>query len=122
MATPTSYNQLQLTAHGLAAVMGLASFVGGIAAFAKGMPPVMAMTMLVVGVLVPWLTWKSLHRSRAAWSFLISTVAVFALVCLFGAPKIRHLLGVDLGVAGLIPFTLIACVVMLGLIHDDYND
>lgn len=121
MATRT-YNQLQVTGHGLAAVMGLASLVGGIAAFAKGLPPVMAVTMLFVGALLPWLTWKSLHHSRAAWSFLIATVAVFGAVCLFGAPKIRHVLGVDLGVALLIPFVQVACVVMLSMLRDDYRD
>ena len=115
-------NQLQLAAHILAAVMGVASIVGGLAAFAKGLSPVMAMTMLVLGGLMPWLAWKSLHRSRAAWSFLISTTSVYALVTLFGSPKIRTLLGVDLGIAGLIPFAQIACVVMLALIHADYKD
>src|SRR6266498_2997096 len=33
--------------HGLAAAMGIASLIGGIAALAKGLPPVMGATMLV---------------------------------------------------------------------------
>jgi hypothetical protein len=117
-----SFNQLQLTAHGLAAAMGVASLVGAFAAFAKGLNPVMAVTLLALGVLLPWLAWGSLHKSRAAWSFLIATVSVFGAVTLFGSPKIRDLLDVDLGVAALIPFAQIGCVVMLSLLSDDYKD
>jgi hypothetical protein len=117
-----SFNQLQLTAHGLAAAMGVAALVGACAAFAKGLNPVMATTLLVVGVYIPWLTWMSLHKSRVAWSFLIATVSVFGAVCLFGSPKIRDLLGVDLGVAAIIPFAQIACVVMLSMLSSDYKE
>jgi hypothetical protein len=122
MATRASFNQLQLAAHGLAAVMGIAALVGSIAAFSKGLSGVMGTTLLVLGVLVPWLAWRSLHKSRVAWSFLIATVAVFGTVTLFGSPKIRDLLGVDLGIALFIPFVQVACVVMLKLLSDDYKD
>ena len=114
--------QLQLMGHGLAALMGVASLVGAMAAFAKGMNGVMAMTLLVVGLLIPWLTWKSLHLSRAAWSFLIAIVAVFGLVCLFGAPKIRHLLGIDLGFALVIPALQAACVIALAKLGSEYQN
>jgi hypothetical protein len=114
--------QLQITGHGLAALMGVASLVGGFASLAKDLPPVMGVTMLVVGVLLPWLVWKSLHLSRAAWSFLIATVAVFGVVCLFGAPKIRNLLGIDLGLALIIPAIQTACVIALAKLHGDYRE
>ena len=117
----STVKQLQLMGHGLAALLGLAALVGGIAAFATGLPPVMAMTMVVVGILMPWLTWKSLHLSRAAWSFLIATVSVFGIVCLFGAPKIRHLLGVDLGLALVIPAIQTACVIALAKLSGEYK-
>jgi len=39
----------RLIGHGLAFVMGVASFVGGITALGKGLPPVMGTTMLVMG-------------------------------------------------------------------------
>ena len=120
--TGTSYNQLQLTAHGLAAALGLAALVGAFAAIATGVSSVVAITLLVAGVAIPWLAWKSLHRSRAAWSFLIAMIAVLGGTTLFGSPKIRNLLGVDLGVALLIPFAKTACVVMLAMLKNDYKD
>jgi hypothetical protein len=118
----STVKQLQVMGHGLAALMGVALFVGGIAALAKDMQPVMAVTMLFVGGLIPWLTWKSLHLSRPAWSFLISIVAVFGLICLFGAPKIRHLLGIDLGFALIIPAIQLACVIALAKLGGEYQN
>jgi hypothetical protein len=111
-----------LIGHVLAAMIALASLVGGIAALAKGMPPVMGLTMLVVGgALVP-LVWKSLHRSRAAWSFLVAIVTVLGIVTLFGAPKIRTVLGIDLGFAMIIPVIMIGCVVALAQVAREYRD
>jgi hypothetical protein len=118
----STVKQLQVMGHGLALLMGIASLVGGIASLAKGLPPVMGVTMLVVGGLIPWLTYKSLHLSRPAWSFLIAMVAVFGIVCLFGAPKIRHLLGVDLGLALIIPCLQLACVIALAKLGREYQN
>lgn len=112
----------RLIGHGLALVMAVASFVGGIAALSKGMPPVMGVTMLVLGGLLPALTWKSLHHSRAAWSFLIAVVAVFAAVCFFGAPKIRHILGIGLWHAMILPGLQIVCVIALSMLRGEYRD
>ena len=114
--------QLQLMGHGLAVLMGIAALVGGIAAFAKGMQPVMGVTLLALGGLIPWLTWKSLHLSRPAWSFLMSIVGVIGLVCLFGAPKIRHVLGIDLGFALIIPSLQLACVIALAKLGSEYQN
>ncbi len=112
----------RLIGHGLAAAMGIASLVGGIAALSKGLPPVMGMTMLVVGGMLPVLTWKSLQRSRSAWSFLIAVVAVFAAVCFFGAPKVRALLGIGLWYAMIIPGLQIVCVIALSMLRGEYRD
>src|SRR5262249_51064822 len=70
----------RVLAHGLAAVVGVANVIGGVAAFANGRPPVMAMTLLISGSLLPLLAWRSWRHSRAAWSFLIGVLAVLALV------------------------------------------
>lgn len=113
--------QLRVMGHGLALVMALFALIGGFAALADGLPPVMGVTMLFVGGLMPWLTWKSLHHSRPAWSFLIAVVAVFGIVCLFGAPKIRNLLGIDLGFALVIPAIQTACVIALAKLGGDYQ-
>jgi len=112
----------RLIGHGLAVVMGVASLVGGIAALAKGLPPVMGMTMLVIGGVLPWLTWLSLQHRRAAWSFLIAVVSVFGAVCFFGAPKVRHILGIGLWHAMIIPGLQIVCVIALSMLRGEYKD
>lgn len=112
----------RLIGHGLALVMAVASVVGGIVALSKGLPPVMGITMLVIGGLLPVLTWKSLHHSRAAWSFLIAIVAVFAAVCFFGAPKIRHLMGIGLWHAMIVPGLQIVSVIALSMLRGEYRD
>jgi hypothetical protein len=116
-----SRKQLQVIGHGLALLMALFALIGGIASLSTGLPPVMGVTMLFVGALMPWLTWKSLHLSRPAWSFLIAFVAVFGIICLFGAPKIRHLLGINLGLALIIPSVQLACVIALSKLRGEYQ-
>jgi hypothetical protein len=101
--------------HGLAVLLGLATFAAGIAG-ASSMPPVMTATLLVVGALMPVLAWRSLTGSRPAWSFLISLLAVFAAVTFFGAPKIRTLLGIGIWTALIVPGLLIAAVCALAMV------
>jgi hypothetical protein len=112
----------RLIGHGLAFAMGAASVVGGIASLSTGLPPVMGTTMLVLGGLLPALAVKSLQHSRAAWSFLIAVVAVFAAVCFFGAPKIRHLLGINLWSAMIFPGLQIVAVIALSMLRNEYRD
>lgn len=112
----------RLIGHGLAFLVGFASLAGGIAAFAKGLPPVMAVTMLITGVMLPVLVYRSLMHSRAAWSFLIGIMSVFACVYFFGAPKIRHLLGLGLWHVMIIPGLQIVCVMALAMVRGEYRD
>ncbi len=112
----------RLIGHGIAFVMGAASLVGGFAALSKGLPPVMGTTMLVIGGLIPALAIKSLQHSRSAWSFLIAIIAVFAAVCFFGAPKIRHLLGIGLWHAMIFPGLQIVAVIALSMLRGEYKD
>jgi hypothetical protein len=120
-STPSASTNERLFGHGVAVLLGLLSLVGGVASLAKGLPPVMGVTMLVVGVIVPVLVWKSWGYSRAAWSFLIATIAVFAGVMLFGAPKIANVLGIDMVWALVFPAVEIACVVALASLRRDYR-
>jgi len=107
--------------HVLAVVFGVASLVGAIAGFASGKPPVMSMTLLIMGGLLPVLAWQSWLRSRPAWSFLISIIAVFAIVTFFGAPKVRNLLHIGLWHALILPGLLIVCVIALAMVRDEYR-
>lgn len=109
----------RLAGHGLAVLLGGATFAAGIAG-ASSMPPVMTATLLVIGALMPVLTWRSLTGSRPAWSFLISLLAVFAAVTFFGAPKIRTLLGISIWTALIVPGLQISAVCALSTLRRDY--
>ena len=112
----------RLIGHALAACVGIASFVGGIAALSGNMPPVLGLTMLFVGVLIVPLIVKSLNGSRAAWAFLIALVAVFATTTFFGSPKIRTILGIKIWYALIIPSVQIVCVIALSMLRREYRD
>src|SRR2546421_44701 len=51
--------------HGLASVLGLAAMIGSVDAFAHDMPAVMGMTLLVAGIVMPLLVWRSWQHSRS---------------------------------------------------------
>jgi hypothetical protein len=107
--------------HGLSTLLGLCALAGSYGAFSKSMPLVMGVTLLVVGILMPTLAFFSWKGSRAAWSFLIALVAVFGGVTLFGAPKVRALLGLGLWTAMIFPALKIVTVFALGALRRDYR-
>jgi hypothetical protein len=107
--------------HALATLLGLASLAAAYGAFDKGMPMVMGVTLLVVGVLMPALAYGSWKHSRASWAFLIALVAVFGGVDLFGAPKVRGLLGVGLWTAMILPGLQFVTVYALTSLRGQYQ-
>ncbi len=107
--------------HALATLLGLASLAAAVGAFDKGLPAVMPVTLLVVGLLMPALAYGSWNKSRASWAFLIALVAVFGGVDFFGAPKVRGLLGVGLWTAMILPGVQIVTVVALASLRRDYR-
>jgi hypothetical protein len=107
--------------HGFAILLGMCSFAASIGAFSKSLPLVMPVTLLVVGLLSPTLAFFSWRRSRAAWAFLIALIAVFGGVDLFGAPKIRALLGIGLWTAMIIPALQAVTVFALASMRRDYR-
>lgn len=112
----------KLVGHATGFVLAAASVVGGIAAFIGHLPPVLAMTMLIVGAITGILAFHSMRGSRVAWSFLVSLMTVMGIVTLFGAPKVRALLHIGLWYAIIIPGVLAVGVVALGLIRRDYRE
>jgi hypothetical protein len=112
----------RIVAHGLAAVMALASLVAGVFAIRAGMPNALSMALLVIGVLIPFLIWGSLVKSRAAWAFLTALCYVLAVVLLFGAPKIRAQIGVGLWIAMIIPGLIAITAIGLTAIRVDYRE
>ena len=107
--------------HVLAVVLGLNSIVDGVLAAMHGMPHVLVATISLVGLLLPVLAVMSyVQHSRAAWSFLISICGVFAIITVFGAPKVAHL-GLPLPLVAIVPLLYITTVVLLALSSTDYG-
>jgi hypothetical protein len=112
----------RLIGHGLAVVLGIGAFIAGIGAISRDLPGVMCATLLVVGCLLPVLAYFSWRHSRAAWSYLISLLAVVATVTLFGAPKVRVQLGVGLWTALIIPGVTTVAMIAVAMLRGEYRD
>jgi hypothetical protein len=93
----------RIVGHALPVLLGAVNLVAGIAAFAHELSGALTATLLVSGVLMPLLAWHSYRRSRAAWAFLVAMCAVFAVVELFGAPKVRGALDISLWITMILP-------------------
>ncbi len=108
--------------HVLVGVTAIASLIASAFAFRAGMPGALWMALLVIGVMLPFLIWQSLVKSRAAWSFMCAICYVLAVVLLFGAPKVRAQVGINLWTAMIIPGMLAVAAVGLTMIRRDYRD
>ena len=113
----------RLVAHGLAAIVGITALVGAAGAGVKNFHPVLPIALGLLGALILVFIYFSLAtKSRAAWSFLISTCAVGGLVTLFGATKIRNTADVSLYYALILPGILVVATIMLIGLADDYAE
>lgn len=106
--------------HGIPAVAGLASLVAAFASWSAGLQPTLWIALLIVGMLLPAVTWLSFQKSRAAWSFLVALCSVLALMLLFGAPKVRGIVGVGLWHTLILPGMLAVGAMALVMVHRDY--
>lgn len=100
----------------------LASLAGGFAALGSTIPGVVAVSLLVNGIVMLVLTWRSWKHSRPAWAFLIAILAVLATVTFFGAPKMRHVLGIGLWYTLIIPALGVVGVIALSMVRSEYRD
>ncbi|MDQ3369901.1 MAG: hypothetical protein M3680_31165 [Myxococcota bacterium] len=108
--------------HIIPAVVGVASLVMSYAAWSRELQPTLVVTLLVMGLLLPVVTWLSFHKSRAAWSFLVALCTVLGLILIFGAPKLRGLMDIGLWHALILPGLLAAGAVGLVMVHEDYRE
>ena len=106
----------RIGAHLLPILLGLTNLVGGVWSLTAGLPMVLGVVQLIAGFLMPVLAWFSYRRLRAPWAFLVAMCGVFAVVDMFGAPKIGHVLAVNLWTAMTIPgLYAVACVALIQL-------
>lgn len=109
-------------AHGILAVMGLLAIVAAFAAWRADVTTTLVVALVLIGVALPILAWFSLMRSRAAWSFLISVGSVLCIMTAFGAPKVRSLVGVSMGLALIIPALIVIAIFGLSVQVHRYKD
>ena len=106
----------RIGAHALAIVLGASNLVGGVASLVTGLPMVLGITQLIAGALMPVLAWFSYRQRRAPWAFLVGMCGVFAVVDMFGAPKIGTVLAINLWTTMIIPgLYAVACVALIQL-------
>ena len=126
VTTPTSgtsdLDGMGWIGHIVPAVLGFGALISAFFAQRTHIQITLTVTLVVVGALLIGLSYaSSILRSRAAWSFLISVSIVLGVMTLFGAPKIRTLVGIPMGLALVIPLAFLAVVTMLGAIGHRYK-
>lgn len=108
--------------HGIAVLAGIGSKLAAIAAVKAGLPNTLGATLLVAAVLIDVLVWRSLRKSRAAWSSLASLCLVYGIVMLFAAPKMRGMFDVGLWQALIVPGLLGVATAAFRMIRSDYRE
>ena len=107
-------------AHVIPALAGAASLLA--VPFAAGVGVVLSTTLLLVAAAFAVLVRYSLQGSRGAWAYLVALCAVYGVVLLFGAPKIRGLIGVGMWIAMIAPGLLGVAAAALRMIRADYRE
>jgi hypothetical protein len=112
----------RLIGHSIPLAASLSSIAGAIAAYLHGLHIVLPVTMLVIGMLLPVLTVSSLNRRRAGWAFLCGMCAMLAVITLFGATKVRGVLGISLWHAMIVPGLLAIGTAALAMVRTEYRE
>lgn len=113
------------TAGGMGAVTAMLLGVGlvllgfGAAMRDHPLPMPLIVALFLFGGMLGAFGWLSLRRVRVAWAFATSLSGTAAIAFLFGAPKIRNALEVELGIALLPALVAAAACIMLALAAPD---
>ena len=113
------------TAGGMGAItamlLGVALVLLGVGAATRDhpLPMPLVIALFLFGSMLAALGWLSLRRVRVAWAFATSLSGTAAIAFLFGAPKIRNALEVELGIALLPALVAAAACIMLALAAPD---
>ena len=85
------------------------------------LPPALVIGMLVAGGFEAALCWRTIQRSRVAWSFAVALSGTVALATLFGAPKIRDAMAVPIFVAVLPALLAVTATVLLAMAEEELS-
>jgi hypothetical protein len=108
--------------HVAAALLGLANVIAALVSFGAGLTPVLGFALLIGGGAMVALAYFSyFKKSRAAWAFLAALAGVFGTCLLFGAPKVRSLVGIGLWTALIFPGLQFVTMSALMMIRGDYR-
>jgi hypothetical protein len=105
-----------------AVIVGLLLVVRGVQLLATeyGLPLPYSFALVTVGALELLLSWFVLQGNRASWSFLTSLNGTMFVVTLFGAPRLRDMLEVDMLLA-LGPCLVFGTICLLAAFaHEDF--
>jgi hypothetical protein len=112
----------RIIGHVAAALLGISNAIAGIVALAGGFTPVLGIALFVGGGMMVALAYFSYFRkSRAAWAFLAAVAGVFATCLLFGAPKVRSLVGIGLWTALIFPGLHYVAMTALIMLRGEYR-
>ncbi|HYU14717.1 MAG TPA: hypothetical protein VEL05_01545 [Candidatus Acidoferrum sp.] len=80
---------------------GLALLILGLAGGLRAdpLPSPLVIALCLAGALEAVLCWRTLYRSRVAWSFAVALSGTLTMAFLFGSPKVRDTIAVPIGVA-----------------------
>lgn len=112
------------TAHLLGGLFGLVSSLTGLFTITSGgIPVTLSIVLIAMGAGSLVMAQRSYqYRSRPSWAFLAAILGVMGVCTLFGAPKIRNLIGTTMWIALMIPGLLTVACVAFGLIAKDYRE
>lgn len=109
--------------HIVPGVLGLLALFAAFEAQTHNIQITLVVSLIVTGLILVALAYLSMvQRSRGAWSFLISMSIVLGVMTLFGAPKIRTLLGIHMSIALVIPVAFGIAAGMLGGLGQRYKN
>ncbi len=110
-----------IVGHAIMALMAVGSLAAGVGAGMRGLPGVLTGTEIVLGIVIAICLVFSLREMRAAWSFLVSIAAVYAIVLFFGAPKVRNVLDIGLWTTLVLPGLNVVAMSALILCRQRYR-
>ena len=110
----------RVVGHTASIVVALAAGVGCFAVTSTPLPLLLSIVLGAVAALLLILGRMSLRGDRAAWAFITAMTGVMGLCTVFGAPKMRELIGVNMWITMLVPAMAVIGVVGLGKLGRSY--
>ena len=122
--------RLALPVHGITLVLGMGLLALGLAAVfvdnrLHQAPGVIAYpiisSLMLTGACTIWLSWLSLQRSRAAWSFLLAICGTLAVALFFASPRFHSAFSLSWPMAMMASFVFATATALLTALASRYR-